>query len=291
MTTTAPPLTLLVIGAHPADIFDQSGGTMAHHARRGDRVACCVLTHGARVHDAVISDRMFHQEQVPEAQELESLMKQRADVKAGEVRRACSLLGCEELYFLGFDDAVLLVTEAAVKQVASLVRQVRPHVILTHFPREGSTNTNAHAIGGQIALYGVQLAGTVDPGDTNPPHKVSQVFFFGTGGAPLPRDVWGSEGGFYNDVFIDITDVVKEKLAALDALVSQGYGGAYARKRIETSDGAFGNAVRCAYAEGFIKMNAECHYHLPVTDHALELAGLSDHETIARSSFRHDDST
>ena len=85
--------------------------------------------------------------------------------------------------------------------------------------------------------------------------------------------------------------MVKEKLAVLDTLVSQGYGGAYARKRIETSDGAFGNAVRCAYAEGFIKMNAECHYHLPVTDHALELAGLSDHETIARSSFRHHDST
>ena len=56
MTTSAPTLILLVIGAHPADIFDQSGGTMAHHARRGDRVACCVLTHGARVHDAVISD-------------------------------------------------------------------------------------------------------------------------------------------------------------------------------------------------------------------------------------------
>ena len=285
---TPQPLTLLVIGAHPADIFDQSGGTMAHHARRGDRVACCVLTHGARVHDAVISDQMFHQQQVPEAAQLQALMQERADVKALEVRQACALLGCEELYFMGLDDAVLLVTEEAVKQVAALVRQVRPHVVLTHFPREGSTNTNPHAIAGQIALYGMQLAASVDPGDTNPPHKVSQTFFFGTGAAPLPRDVWGAEGGYYNDVFIDITDVVKEKLASLDALVSQGYGGAYARKRIETSDGAFGGAVHCAYAEGFIKMNAECHYHLPVTDQALEFASLSDHEVIARSSFRHD---
>ena len=57
---------------------------------------------------------------------------------------------------------------------------------------------------------------------------------------------------YYNDVFIDITDVVEKKLAAMDCLVSQGYGGAYARKRIETSDGAFGQAGGVAYSEGFI---------------------------------------
>lgn len=282
------PLTLLVIGAHPADIFDQSGGTMAHHVRRGDRVAACVLTHGARVHDAVISDEMFHRDSVPEGDELTKLMQERADVKAGEVRDACAALGCEELYFLGLDDAVLLLTEEAVRQVARLLRQVRPDVVITHFPREGNGVTNPHAIAGQIALYGMQLAGSVDPGDTNPPHKVAQTFFFGTGAAPLPRDVWGAEGGYYNDVFIDISDVVEEKLAALDALVSQGYGGAYARKRIETSDGAFGNAVRCAYAEGFITMNAECHRYLPVTEHARELAGLSDHQVIGRAAKRYD---
>ena len=45
------PLRILSIGAHPADIFDQSGGAMAHHAARGDYVACVVLTHGARIHD------------------------------------------------------------------------------------------------------------------------------------------------------------------------------------------------------------------------------------------------
>lgn len=34
----AEPLRILSIGAHPADIFDQSGGTMAHHVDRGDYV-------------------------------------------------------------------------------------------------------------------------------------------------------------------------------------------------------------------------------------------------------------
>ena len=116
--------------------------------------------------------------------------------------------------------------------------------------------------------------------------KAAQLFFFGTGAAAIPRSVWQSEGGYYNDLFIDITDVVDKKLAALDCLVSQGYGGAYARKRIETSDGAFGMSGGVAYAEGFIKLNAETHDYLPVTERALAAARASDHELIAERSYR-----
>ncbi|MEX1020080.1 MAG: PIG-L deacetylase family protein [Litorilinea sp.] len=284
--STHQPLCILSIGAHPADIFDQSGGTMAHHVARGDRVACVVLTHGARVHDKVISDEMSHREQVPDAEELLALMAERSDIKAEEVRRACHILGVDELYFFGADDAILLVTPEIVRQLARMLREVRPDVILTHFPREGDGMTNAHAVAGQIVLHAIQNAASVDPGDRNPPHRVAQVFFFGTGAAAIPRSVWQSEGGYYNDLFIDITDVIDKKLASIDSLDSQGYGGLYARKRIETSDGAFGLAGGTAYAEGFIKMNAETHYYLPITEHALEGARASDHENIARRSYR-----
>ena len=280
------PLRILSVGAHPADIFDQSGGTMAHHAARGDYVGCVVLTHGARVHDKVISDEMHHRSEVPAADELQSLMAERSDVKAEEARQACNLLGVEDVYFFGADDAVLLVTDESVRRLARLLRQLKPDLVLTHFPKEGDGLTNAHAIAGQIVLHALSLAGGVDPGDRNPPHKAAQVFFFGTGAAAIPRQVWQSEGGYYNDVFIDITDVVDKKLAALDCLVSQGYGGAYARKRIETSDGAFGMSGGVAYAEGFISMNAETHYYLPVTERAMEIARTSDHEKIEETSYR-----
>lgn len=279
-------LRILSIGAHPADIFDQSGGAMAHHVQRGDIVGCVVLTHGARVHDAVISDGMFHRTDVPDAAELQALMNERADLKAEETRRACALLGVEDVTFFGADDAVLLVTEALVRRLASLLREKRPDIVLTHFPREGDGIVNPHAIAGQIVLGAIALAGSVDPGDRNPPHKVAQVFFFGTGAASIPRNVWSAGGGYYNDIFIDIGDVIEQKLAALDCMVSQGYGGAYARKRIETSDGAFGNAGGVAYAEGFIAMNAETHYHLPVTDYALNAARASDHELIVQRSYK-----
>ena len=279
-------LRILSVGAHPADIFDQSGGTMAHHAARGDYVGCVVLTHGARVHDKVISDEMHHRSEVPAADELQALMAERSDVKAEEARKACNLLGVEDVYFFGADDAVLLVTDEAVRRLARLIRQLKPDLVITHFPKEGDGLTNAHAIAGQIVLHAMALAGGVDPGDRNPPHKAAQVFFFGTGAAAIPRQVWQSEGGYYNDVFIDITDVVDKKLAALDCLVSQGYGGAYARKRIETSDGAFGMSGGVAYAEGFISLHAETHDYLPVTERALAAARASDHERIEETSYR-----
>lgn len=287
MSLTTEPLRIVSIGAHPADIFDQSGGTMAHHVARGDYVGCVVLTHGARVHDAVISDEMYHREEVPEAAELTALMAERSDVKSQETIRACRLLGVEDVHFFGADDAVLLVTETAVKRLASLLRKLRPNIILTHFPKEGDGLTNPHAVTGQIVLYAISLAAAVDPGDRNPPHKVAQVFYFGTGAAAIPRrQVWDSEGGYYNDVFIDITDVADKKIAALDCLVSQGYGGAYARKRIETSDGSMGMAGGVAYAEAFISHQAETHYHLPLTTYALAASRASDHELIKQRSYR-----
>ena len=280
------PLRIVSIGAHPADVFDQCGGTLAHHVKRGDYVACICLTHGARVHDELISNHMFHQDQVPDGAELLTLMRDRTDVKVDEVKAACKILGIEDVYFFGVDDAVLLVTEQNVKGLARILRELKPDIVLTHFPKEGDGLTHAHAVAGQIAVHAIGFAGCVDPGDKNPPHYVAQTFFFGDGAATVRCNVWDSEGGYYNDVFIDIEDVVEKKLAAMDCLVSQGYGGAYARKRLETSDGAFGHHATCSYAEGFISANAETHHYLPLTDHALTFSRLSDHEKIARRSHR-----
>ena len=79
-------LRLFSIGAHPADVFDQSGGTIARHAQRDDYVGCVVVTHGVRVHDKVVSHDMFHRQKVPE-KKLQDLMAERSDVKAEEMRR------------------------------------------------------------------------------------------------------------------------------------------------------------------------------------------------------------
>ncbi|MFA6111680.1 MAG: PIG-L deacetylase family protein [Candidatus Latescibacterota bacterium] len=279
------PLRLVCIGAHPADVFDQSGGTMAHHAARGDYVACISLTHGARIHDAVISDAMYHRAEVPAAPELKQLIDDRSDAKSREVMAACRILGIEEVYFLGVDDGILLIERDIIRRLAGLLRQLRPDVVLTHYPLEGDGLVRSHAVAGQIVLHALQYAASVDPGDRNPPHRAAQVFFFGQGAATVRAGLWDARGGYTNDVFVDITDVIDKKFAAMECLVSQGYAGAYNRKRTETSDGAFSGGT-VAYGEGFIRMNAEVHYYLPLTAYARRHSRSSDHEIMRRYSWR-----
>jgi len=281
------PLRLLSIGAHPADTFDQNAGALAHHASRGDYVACISMTNGTRIHDEVISDSMFHRDQVPDGPELLDLMSRQTGVKEQEVKDACKILGVNDVYFMGLDDDILLVTPDAIRKLARMIRAIKPDIVMTHFPKESDGLYGQHAVAGQIAMHAIQFAVSVDPGDRNPPHRVAQVFFFGIGAAKVRRGVWESEGGYTNDVFVNITDVVDKKLAALDCLVSQGYGGEYARKRIEASDGAFGQMANCPYAEGFISLKSEVHYYLPVTEHELMIASFSDHEIINHESARH----
>lgn len=277
-------LRIVSFGGHPADTFDQSAGTMAHHAAQGDWVAAVGVTHGARIHDKKVSDEMFHREEVPEATELTELMGERGGVKADEVRRACHILGFDNVYFLGVDDAVLVVDPKIIRRMAHLIRELRPDIILTHFPFEHA-GLGDHGVTGQMVVRAIDYAASVDPGDRHPPHRVEQVFFFGQGAASVRNGLWDAAGGYTNDVFIDITDVIDKKFAAMECLVSQGYAGAYNRKRTESGDGGFGGGF-VAYGEGFIRMNAEVHYTLPLTPYARRRGGDSDHEIMARYSWR-----
>jgi LmbE family N-acetylglucosaminyl deacetylase len=277
-------LRIVSFGGHPADTFDQSAGTMAHHAARGDYVAAVGVTAGARIHDKKVSDEMFHVEEVPDAASLTSLMGERGNVKADEVRRACNILGFDNVFFMGVDAAVLSVDAGVIRQMARLIRELRPDIILTHFPFEHG-GLGDHAVTGQMVVRAVDYAASVDPGDRNPPVRVEQVFFFGQGAASVRNGLWDATGGYTNDVFIDITDVIDKKFAAMECLVSQGYAGAYNRKRTEASDGGFGGGF-VAYGEGFIRMNAEVHYLLPLTPYARRRGHDSDHEIMGRYSWR-----
>lgn len=284
----AEPLRILSIGAHPADVFDQSGGTMAHHVKRGDWVGCVVMTTGVRVHDKVISDEMQKRKKIPDAEALQELIDSRVKVKQKEVVHACSLLGVQEndIHFLGVSDEVMLMNEEMILRLAKIIRELRPDVILTHYPFDDAGLGSEHSTTGQMVCHAISVARGVGAGDSNPPHKVTQVFFFGQGAAHIPSGLWGMRGGNSNDVFIDITDVADKKFACLESMVSQGYAGDYAKKRIETTDGAFGSRVHVPYAEGFISLNPTTHYCLPVSKIDLRHSKASDHESIQQRSFR-----
>ena len=133
MANTRRP-TVLAVYAHPDDeIFH--AGVLAHLSAQGARVQPLVLTHGeaGKVHD-------------PSMQ-----VSDMAAVRGEEMRLSCERLGIEPPLFLDFHDSArgdrvrrddpralanvdMLEVEAAILAV---VRDVKPHVIVTHDPHGG----------------------------------------------------------------------------------------------------------------------------------------------------------
>jgi LmbE family N-acetylglucosaminyl deacetylase len=269
-------LRILVIGAHPADVFDNAGGTCLHHARQGDEIYGAVITHGARIHDVVISDEMRKKKKIPQGVKLKKLMEERSEVKKEEVRKACKIMGIKDVHFINFDDEIMLVKEKYIRSLARLIRNIRPDIIITHYPYDNGGLADQHAITGQCVLNAAWVANTVDPGDPHPPHNVAQLYFFGIPTNFLNGGAFNTEFSHNCSIYIDITDVIHLKVKALDCMRSQQYDGRSALKRIETIEGSAGAAIKVPYAEPFIVAYPEVHYTLPVSNFRLLTANQTE---------------
>ena len=72
---------ILVVGGHPADIFDHCGGTMYHHVQQGDEVVGVSITQGLRVHDEVIYDIFRHKANDYTQEELDKIIEERQQAR------------------------------------------------------------------------------------------------------------------------------------------------------------------------------------------------------------------
>jgi 4-oxalomesaconate hydratase len=278
-------LNILVIGAHPADAFDNSGGTCLHHVRQGDSVTAAVITHGGRLHDEVISDAMRRSDKIPQGRELEAIIQQRTDIKRQEVRQACAIMGIEDVRFINTDDYVLLVNQKLIKDLARLIREVRPDIMITHYPFDNGGFADQHATVGKSAVHASWVANTVDPEDENPQHRIAQVYFMGFPSHFIKSSALFNEFSGHCHVYIDVSDVAHLKAKALDKMQSQQYGGEYALKRLESVEGGAGAAVKVSYAEPFIVAYSEVYQTLPVSDFRLETANETEKECRDRLCF------
>ena len=85
-------LSILLVAAHPADTFDHCGGTLLHHARRGDKVTAVSVTHGLRIHDIVVSEQYRFKKEKPDKDEVNKIITERTASKNAEVINACKIL-------------------------------------------------------------------------------------------------------------------------------------------------------------------------------------------------------
>ena len=272
------PIQILLVAAHPADSFDQAGGTLAHHVERGDKVTVAIATTGVRSHDWELKDEKIKQQG---DLDVETKMKEAVAKKLEETRNACRICGFDDVRDLGFEDDDLLLDRPKVEAIADVIRDVKPDLLISHHPFE-TGGLKMHGTIGQATVFATQLAQGTGRGRQER-HQTPVIYFMN------PIAYVGSNTLEYAstarvDLYVDITDVIDKKVKALDQISSQYYGGAYSRKRGETQDGHYGNKAGVGYAEAFQRYMPMVRYTLPISDKELDQVDEPMGNMMARRS-------
>ena len=200
MLDDAEIVRILVITAHPDDADFGSAGTVAGWTDAGIDVRYCIVTDG----DAGGSDAAVSRPDM-------------ARLRRAEQAAAAKQVGVHDLRFLGYPDGQVEATIGLRRDLARVIRQVRPDRVVCQSPernyaRPGASHPDHRAVG-SAALDAVY------PDARNPfafPGLLSEDGLE----AWTVREVWFSGSPTPNH-YVDITDTFGRKLAALRAHVSQ----------------------------------------------------------------------
>lgn len=190
----------LVIAAHPDDIDFGAAGTVALWTEAGIEVAYCVATDG---------DAGGFDDSVPRAE--------MGPLRRKEQTAAAACVGVHDLRFLGYPDGRVEATLALRKDLARVIRQVRPDRVVCPSPernyqRMGISHPDHRAVG-SAALDAVYP-------DARNPYAFPELRSTEGLAAWTVREVWISASPA-PDHFVDITGTFSRKMAALRAHESQ----------------------------------------------------------------------
>src|SRR5271169_134541 len=191
---------VLAITAHPDDVDFGAAGTIAHWTEAGIEVVYCVVTDG----DAGGFDEDFPRSEMPALRRAEQVA-------------AAKCVGVHDVRFLGYPDGRVEATLDLRRDLARMIRQVRPDRVVCPSPERSYTRIGFshpdHRAVGSAALDAVY------PAARNP-------FAFGElraeeGLEPWTvREVWLPGGPALNH-YVDVTATFGRKIAALRAHESQ----------------------------------------------------------------------
>jgi LmbE family N-acetylglucosaminyl deacetylase len=193
------PERALVVSAHPDDVDFGASGTVARLTAAGCTVTYAIVTDGdaGEVPDDVGRDGA-------------------AALRQTEQRAAASEVGVDDVRFLGFPDGRLELTIELRAALTRVMREVRPDVVLAQSPERRYDRVFAshpdHLVAGEATLQAVYP-------DARNPYAHPELAAEGLDGWTV-REVW-IFGHPKADRFVDITDTVEAKIAALRAHRSQ----------------------------------------------------------------------
>lgn len=195
---TNPPDRVLVVVAHPDDIDFGTAGTVAALTNAGSQVTYCLVTSG----EAGIPEEM-------DRDELKAL-------RVSEQTDAAAAVGVTDLMWLNQADGHLEYNLALRSEISKAIRIAKPDLVITQSPvRRWDHVYASHP--DHLAVAESTMA-AVYP-DARNPHSHPHLLAEGYEPHAVP-EVW--VGGLEPvDVFIDITNHMDQKVAALSSHKSQ----------------------------------------------------------------------
>lgn len=176
-------LRVLTLGAHAADQELAAGMQIAKYAKAGHKVVILSLTPGEKGHPRLTAAEY-------------------AEQKIREARRCAELLGAETVV-LPYGDALLEPTEAIKFEVADIIRDLKPDILITHWPNSiHKDHRNAHLIAMDAYFYAA-LKAIERP---RPAHRIGKIFF---------SENWEDMEAYEPEIYVDTTDVFEQYCAAL----------------------------------------------------------------------------
>ena len=215
--------TVVVVAAHPDDEILGAGATCAKHVDAGDTVHALILSEGA---SSRYEDGM-------------------ADTLREAARRSGEIIGFSSVTFLDLPDQRLdtLALVDITQQVEPVLEQLRPQVVYTHAPVDVNTD---HGIVARAAWTACR------------PYAAPWVERFLAFETPSSTEwAWPlPDAGFAPQWFVDVTETIERKLAAMACYESELRDHPHPRSLTALRDRAATWGSRCgvAYAEPFVAM-------------------------------------
>ncbi|MEU4542564.1 PIG-L deacetylase family protein [Nonomuraea dietziae] len=189
---------VLVVTAHPDDVDFGAAGTIAQFVDKGVEVTYLLVTSG----DAGGNEREVDGEGM-------------AELRRAEQAAAAKAVGVTDVRFLsGYRDGRVEPTIELRRDIARVIRQVRPELVITSTPERnyqfiGPSHPDHRAVGGATldAVYP----------DARNPYAYAELANLE---AWTVGEVW-LIGGTSPNHFVDITDTIDRKITALTAHASQ----------------------------------------------------------------------
>ena len=182
-------LTVLWVGAHQDDLEILAGGTLAKHAKAGDKVYVCTVCMGDKGGVDLPSEEI-------------------ARTRAREMEEAVRALGGTSLGSLGYPDSKAYLNDELVTKVMNVVREAKPDIVYTHFYRDYNPD---HVAASEATIWGVFNASNPGYVTDRPCHRVTRTIYADT--------IFGLD--FEPDFWVDISDTIEIKLRALASHKSQ----------------------------------------------------------------------